>query len=72
MSFKKYLQYNSKKKKKNLKSTNIDHRQDPRCRCRRHRHLRLWMGGRVEKAEAVEVGHGGGATDEELLLHICS
>ena len=56
MSFKKYLQFNSKKKKI-LKSRNTDHRQYSRY-CPHHgrrRHVRLQMDGSVEKAEVVEV-----------------
>ena len=76
MSFKKYLQFNSKKKI--LKSMNTDHRHYPRCHPHHGRHHRchcvqLQMDGRVEKAEAVEVEGGkGDAADDELPLRICS
>ena len=42
--------YNSKKRKI-LKSTNIDHCQYPNCR--HHHHLHLRMGGGVEKGETM-------------------
>ena len=43
------------KKKRNLKPTNTDNRQYPRC-CRHHRCLCLRMGDHVEKAKEMEVG----------------
>ena len=54
MSFKNI--FNIILKKKNLKSTNTNHRQYMRWRRRRCRRLLLQIGGRVKKAKVMEAG----------------